>query len=391
MTTYVGSATGTTSATLPTHQAGDIIFGWAFRDGNTTAPTLPAGWTAIANSGANTCSGRIAYKIALSGAETSGTWTNATSVVFMVYRPAANKQLRVGGNGTSSGSSTTVTYNTVTMTNATGSSWVSGFAGHRSVNTSLQTPPTGMVNRATVVDATDEAAGHDTNGGVTSWTSTNVSVGGTASGWISYTVEITEAPAGSWSATDKGAGIVLSNNNLTAGISTTLGADQTGRGTTSYSTGKYYFEITRTIEGGGAETGFANASASTATWLSNSANGLTVNDSGSVYTNNVLVATVASSTTGDTLRFYLDLTNRTFWVTVNGGLPNNSGTANPDTNTGGISFSGLTGAVFPALSVITAPASYTLNPSPTSGNTYTTFSPWAVTVGGGRFTGYVFW
>jgi len=39
--TRVGSAKGVTSATLPTHQAGDLIIGFAYRDGSTTAPTIP--------------------------------------------------------------------------------------------------------------------------------------------------------------------------------------------------------------------------------------------------------------------------------------------------------------------------------------------------------------
>jgi hypothetical protein len=47
-----------------------------------------------------------------------------------------------------------------------------------------------MLNRANVQDATAEASGHDTNGGVTGWSSTNVSVGGTSSGWFSRVVEL---------------------------------------------------------------------------------------------------------------------------------------------------------------------------------------------------------
>lgn len=183
---YIGQATGTTSATLPTHQAGDLIIGFAFRDGSNTAPSLPAGWTNIRSDGLNTCSGRLAYKIAASSSETSGTWTSATSVVFLVYRGAA-----IGANGSNTASSTTVNYPALTLNVTSGSSWIVGFAGHRSVDTNLQNAPTGMTNRATSVDATDEVAGHDTNGGVSSWSSTNVSAGGTASGYRSYVLEIT--------------------------------------------------------------------------------------------------------------------------------------------------------------------------------------------------------
>lgn len=83
----VGAATGTDSVTMPAHQAGDLIVAFAFRDGSTTLPTLPAGWTSrLAPTGANSCSMRLATKIAASSSETSGTWTNATSLIVLVLR-----------------------------------------------------------------------------------------------------------------------------------------------------------------------------------------------------------------------------------------------------------------------------------------------------------------
>lgn len=186
---YIGSATGTTTATIPAHIAGDLLVAFAYRDGNTTAPTLPSGWTSLNNSGADTNSGRLAWRVATDSATTSGTWTNATSLVIHVYRHAA-----IGAHAVGGASSTTVTYPALSLTQLDGSSWVAGFAGHRSTNTSLETPPAGMVNRSTVVDATDEAAGHDSNGGVAAWGATAVSVGGTASGWRAYSLELVYSP-----------------------------------------------------------------------------------------------------------------------------------------------------------------------------------------------------
>jgi len=189
---YLGSATGTTSATIPTHQAGDLIIAFAYRDGSNTIPTIPTGqnWTTLFNTtGANTNSHVVVYKKAASSGEATGTFTSATSVVVHVYR-GVQQSAQIGGNASGSAASTTVAYNTLTMTDTTGRSWIVGFSGHRSVNTTLETAPQGMTNRATTVDATDEAAGHDTNGGVSSWATTNVSVGGTSSGWRSHTVEI---------------------------------------------------------------------------------------------------------------------------------------------------------------------------------------------------------
>jgi hypothetical protein len=184
--TFVGQATGTTSATLPTHQAGDIIVAWAYRDGNNTAPSLPAGWTNLQNGGANTNSARLAYLVATAPGTSSGTWTNATEVVFHVYRGA----IGVGVSNVDGAASTTVNYPALTLQRPDGTSWVVGFAGHRSTNTTLETPPVGMFNRSTLVDATAEVAGHDTNGGVASWAGATVAVGGTSSGWRSATVEI---------------------------------------------------------------------------------------------------------------------------------------------------------------------------------------------------------
>ena len=193
---YIGSSTGVTSATLPSHQAGDLIVAFAYRDDSTTVPTQPSGvnWTSIAtaNNG-NTNSSRLGYKIAVSSSETTGTWSNATSVIFAVYR-GVNQTTPIGGNTGTNGSSTNISFPTVTLTQNRGDSWVLGFAGHRSTNVAIDTAPSNMINRNSVSDATDEAAIHDTDGGVTSWSATVAAVGGTSSGWSARTLEILNEP-----------------------------------------------------------------------------------------------------------------------------------------------------------------------------------------------------
>lgn len=186
--TRIGSATGTNSCTLPSHQAGDLILIFAYRDGSATAPSLPAGYWNVTNNGANTNSMRVGYMIADSSSETSGTWTNATSLIAVVYRGARVGSFSVGG-----AASTTVNYPARTLLKSDNTSWVVGAAGHRSVDTNVQNAPSGMTNVNSVLDATDELAVHDTNGTVTSWSSTNVSVGGTSSGWRSAVVELIDA------------------------------------------------------------------------------------------------------------------------------------------------------------------------------------------------------
>lgn len=187
----VGVATGIVSATPPTHQVGDLFIVIAFRDGSNSTPTLPAGWTQLETNTTNSAGALLAYKIAASTSETASGFTNATHVDLHVYRGTGT--LSIGDTAVATGIGTTVDYPALTMVTTDGSSWVVGMAGHRSVNTSLETPPTGMTNQSNVVNAGDEVAGHDTNGGVTSWSLQSVSVSGTSSGWVGFTAEIQEA------------------------------------------------------------------------------------------------------------------------------------------------------------------------------------------------------
>jgi surface protein len=194
--TYIGQVTGITGATLPAHQAGDLILAFAFRDGSTTLPTHPTGWTSIDTAAANTCSARVSYKVAASSSETTGTWTSATTVIFLVYR-GVNITNITNIDTESTGSGTTVTYNANSFWQ--GLSRLVAFAGHRSTNTALETPPGDLSLVVNVVDATDEAAAfQSTVDNYGNWTSTDVSVGGTSSGWITFTlrlrVPITPAP-----------------------------------------------------------------------------------------------------------------------------------------------------------------------------------------------------
>lgn len=194
--TYIGSASGTTSATLPAHQSGDLILGFSFRDGSTVAPTLPSGWTSIGSAGANSCHGRLAYKVATSSSETTGTWTGATTVVFLVYRGDYDLTNIFALDTTSTASSTTVTYPAANFWSDL--AWTVAFAGHRSTDVSLETPPGTLTLRNSTVDATDETAAFDSAAVSSSWTSTDVSVGGTSSGWRTFVLrlrnKITPAP-----------------------------------------------------------------------------------------------------------------------------------------------------------------------------------------------------
>jgi surface protein len=185
--TYIGAAEGTDSATLPAHQAGDLILAFAFRSGSTTATTLPAGWTSIALAGANVTHGRLAFKIAESDSETSGTWTNATRVIFQVYRNAEPTSITAAGlRSTATDSSTTVSYNAVNTWKDL--AWTVAFMGHRSTDNSAGTP-TGLTARSST-NSSARMLGADSTNTSDVWATQTVNIGGTSSGWRTFVLRL---------------------------------------------------------------------------------------------------------------------------------------------------------------------------------------------------------
>jgi len=194
---FVGVAAGTNSATLPAFNSGDIAICFAFRDGNTTNPTITATFSTITDTSDGTsCSASIGWRRLVVGDTTTGTWTNASRVVVVVYRGCEPFITPVGGGANGANTNNTVVYTTLSMTRGDGTSWVVGLVGHRSTDTTIDsTSISGMTARGGGVDATAEAHAWDTNGGVASWSSTNQGISGTASGWITRTVELLALPA----------------------------------------------------------------------------------------------------------------------------------------------------------------------------------------------------
>lgn len=187
--TFVGAqGNAGTTVTIPTHQSGDLILLFAYRDGSNTAPSTPAAggtvptWTLIGSDGANTNSTNFRYAVATASTTTSGTWTNATEIICLVYRGTSLPGASAGGGANNSNS---IAYPALTLNRTDGTSWVVGVAGHRTA-TNVEVAPTGMTNRASTGT---EAAGHDTNGAVSSWSQQTVTVNA-SSGWRSWTVEL---------------------------------------------------------------------------------------------------------------------------------------------------------------------------------------------------------
>jgi hypothetical protein len=191
--TFVGSATAeSTTVTLPTHLAGDLIFIYAFRDGSTTNPTVPGGYTPLTTTlDGTTCSASLGYKVAASGSETSGTWTNASALVAVVYRLRAGASFSLISTTTANGTLSTVNFPAVTVSTNQRDRLIS-FVGHRSTDVNI-TAPTGLVERAQNdgTPTTCVVGAWDTNGArTTNWSSTNANHNGTNSGWCSATIRI---------------------------------------------------------------------------------------------------------------------------------------------------------------------------------------------------------
>lgn len=203
---YVGASSAeATSVTLPSHQAGDLIVMWALRYGSTLGPTIPSGWNyRFLSQRAGTLASlsvAIAYKIATSSAETSGTWTNATHLLAGVYRDDAD-YIVLGTPTYRRANTTTPAYNgklaATTVNNGEGilptmavsSGWLLGLILTHLNTAGIDTPPTGMTHRHMLTGASQgRLALADTDAAVSSFTATTITVAASVE-YISNVVEI---------------------------------------------------------------------------------------------------------------------------------------------------------------------------------------------------------
>lgn len=143
-----------------------------------------------------------------------------------------------------------------------------------------------------------------------------------------------------WNPADAAANLVLSSGNLVV-TKITNNAYGTVRSTTSKTTGKYYFEvfINEGTDSPFIQIGVANASASLTSGIGNTANGWSYyQETGDKANNNVFTAYGATYTDGDVIGVALNMDDGeiTFYK-------NNSSQ--------GLAFTGLTGALFAAVSL----------------------------------------
>jgi len=192
---FIGATSSVTETTsIPVgHVAGDLMLVFAFRVGVKTAPTLPSGWTSVGVNTGFASASVVAYKIATSATEVSGTWTNASGIVCHVYRGQKTGATPVINSSGAAATSTTVNYSGIVTMAEPGTSWVVRFAGHASNNTALETAPSGHTLRTNTAGASSvEVSGFDTNGSVATSSYASLGVSGTSADWITKTIEILE-------------------------------------------------------------------------------------------------------------------------------------------------------------------------------------------------------
>jgi hypothetical protein len=163
-------------------------------------------------------------------------------------------------------------------------------------------------------------------------------------GNISSVTQATWSQAGTnitWDPARKNAAITLSADKLTGSIAAnTFYANMLGTGS-GRSTGKYYCEMKlNTMNPDGQGFGFGNASAGLGALIAIDLN--SVGWRGAVYMESTNIGTIQIFAQGDTLGMAVDLDAKRVWFRCDR-LPNwnNNAANNPETNVGGLSFTGM--------------------------------------------------
>lgn len=374
----IGAVTAAgTSLTPTTGLVGDIMIGWAFRSTAATIPTVPSGWETIGSGSGNTCAGVLAYRYCTGTGDASGTWTGATQLIITKYRGVKG----IGGLGTpSNASSTSISYPGLTAIQTAGNSWIVGAAGHRTAS-NVSTAPTGMTN-VTSVGSGAQSAFHDTNAGVSSWSVQSVTVNAN-SGHESVTCELladssTFDPYGKTNQT-------LGSANTTATCSAAGSGDNLARVGLPRASGKWKFAVTPTTLGANGGVGLITETHNTSSGMDN-AGGVTYgnfndgaghlsfagwNGSDTAIVNQILNTTKKAYVA-------VDIDNSLIWLyDPNTSHWNDSGSANPDTATGGFNYTGMSGNLFPAVNGNAVNDAYTWDGTASSApSNASTFSAW---------------
>lgn len=175
--------------------ANDVIVVFAYFAGTATIPSLPGGFTSLVGTAGTAQAARLGYKVSSGGDTTSGTWTNATHVVCLVYSGAKTTGSPFGTTPTiTAGNGTTLTYAAGTLTVSNGTSVWLGFGGASGATAGMNGTPTGTApnftnraNQPTRINGLDTAA---TASNLTAQTLAVTTTGR----WATTTVELLQQP-----------------------------------------------------------------------------------------------------------------------------------------------------------------------------------------------------
>jgi len=217
---YIGSGTGTTSATFPTHAAGDMLVIFSYNSTSTSIPSLPSGFTNLGTSTGTTSAYRLSYRIATAAGTTTGTLSSTTGTIAAAYSKASANQWFtpvIGTVGTSAASTNWVTGNGTATTTGYSNQWILLFGGTSSINSTIEAVTTATNTatlRANFVGTNVETVLYDSNAHIASNGSNatqTIAIGGTAGNSMGIKLRLVEyAPISATSSTTDANDTVLS-------------------------------------------------------------------------------------------------------------------------------------------------------------------------------------
>ena len=170
-----------TSVAIPSHAVNDTLLFLVYRDNSTVSPTIPSDCVVLYQQAIGAAGYLItAYKIAKTTTETSGTWTNASHVLVLVFRPDANSLAIPEYLSTQTTTSATVTFAaqaTGTLRTNAEDLAVVGFVAQRNSANNLAQAPGAMTNiRSGGNGSTYQVAANWEASRITSWASASITV-----------------------------------------------------------------------------------------------------------------------------------------------------------------------------------------------------------------------
>lgn len=173
------STVNASTGTMISHDVGDLLLWFAYNDGATVIPTVPAGWVTRFSQSLGTGSYVMAYKFAQTSSESYGTWTNADQIFASVWRGGPNTLVFPNYISGGAATATTVIYSAQTpgtfQTGASDQALIAWTQMRNVVN--VLTSPSGMTLAQSATDGSVWQTRLDYQlNRTTIWPTTNVTV-----------------------------------------------------------------------------------------------------------------------------------------------------------------------------------------------------------------------